>query len=63
MENKNKQESSKSGYMDITDQEVDEMLKDWDMVNCAFCHKKISMLNAKIISVPGKGEIFVCKNH
>ncbi|HOM77794.1 MAG TPA: hypothetical protein PLT50_01150 [bacterium] len=63
MENKNKQESSKSGYMDITDQEVDRMLEEWDIVKCALCHKKISMLKAKLILIPGKGEVFVCRNH
>ena len=40
MENKNKQESKQNGYMDITDEEVDKMVKEWDIVKCALCHKK-----------------------
>lgn len=63
MENKNKQESKQNGYMDITDEEVDKMVKEWDIVKCALCHKKISMLKAKLILIPGKGEVFVCRNH
>ena len=63
MENKNKQESKQNGYMDITDEEVDKMVKEWDIVKCALCHKKISMLKAKLILIPGKGEIFICKSH
>jgi len=39
------------------------MVKEWDIVKCALCHKKISMLKAKLVSIPGKGEVFVCKNH
>ncbi len=43
-----------------TDEEVNEMIKTWDLVKCQVCGKKISMLNAKMISEDGK---FVCKEH
>ena len=40
------------------DREVAKMLETWDIVRCAYCGKKISMLNAKIIK---NGQNFICK--
>jgi len=41
------------------DKEVDEMVKEWDIVRCENCEKKISILN----SIPLKnGKGFVCKD-
>ena len=42
-----------------TDESVERMLKNWDIVRCHYCKKKISMLKARIIN---GGQYFVCKN-
>lgn len=52
-----------SAYKDITDEEVQKMLDEWDLVKCPLCHKKISMLNAKLVTLSDGREAFVCKKH
>ena len=42
-----------------TDEQVEKMVKDWDIVRCKICRRKISLLNA--ISVNG-GEYFICES-
>jgi hypothetical protein len=41
-----------------TDNEVQRMLKTWDIVKCFYCGRDISLLNA--ISIKN-GQYFVCK--
>ena len=43
-----------------TDESVKKMLDTWDKVNCHYCGKEISMLNAKTVE---NGKFFVCKEH
>jgi len=45
------------------DEDVDEMLRTWDIVKCGYCGKKISMLKAKIVKNYEGYEMFVCRNH
>jgi hypothetical protein len=39
---------------------LEEDLDRWDIVECAYCKKKISMFKARLIK---NGEYFVCKEH
>lgn len=45
------------------DEEVQRMIDTWDMVECSYCHKEISMLNANLITLEDGSEAFVCKTH
>lgn len=42
-----------------TDESVSRMVKEWDVVRCSRCGKKISMMNS--YTVRG-GDLFVCKS-
>lgn len=42
------------------EEEVERLLKTWDIVRCTNCKRKISMLRASIVIINGK-EAFVCK--
>ena len=44
-------------------EEVDKMLKEWDMIRCKICGKKITMLEAEIIRTEEGYEYFVCPEH
>jgi hypothetical protein len=52
------QEKREENHQSISLQEIDKMLEEWDLVRCYYCGKKISILNAKLIS---EDEHFVCK--
>ena len=43
-----------------TDASVAKMVREWDVVKCRICGKKISMLTAKSVN---EGQYFVCKEH
>ena len=47
-------------YKQETDEEVEELLSNWDIVTCAICGKVISVTDAKISTI-GNKEFFVCK--
>lgn len=40
-----------------TNEQTEKMVKDWDLVKCKACGKKVSMLDAKLIAE----KYFVCK--
>jgi hypothetical protein len=42
-----------------TDEDVEKMLRAWDIVKCRICNKDISMLNATSVN---SGEYFICRN-
>lgn len=50
-------------YNGETDENVQKMLEEWDIVKCKYCGKEISMLDAKIIRLENGRESFVCKSH
>lgn len=50
-------------YNGETDENVQKMLEEWDIVKCKYCGKEISMLDAKIIRLENGSESFVCKSH
>lgn len=60
MEDNSKTKIKKETMLD--DKVVQKMMDTWDIVNCKYCGKEISMLNAKIIHNTF-GEYFVCKEH
>jgi len=41
----------------------EENLAEWDMVICRYCKKKISMLNALLVTGSNGNEYFICKEH
>lgn len=48
-------------HIPITSEEkVQQMLNNWDIVTCKICGKKISMLKATAVN---DGEYFVCRKH
>lgn len=51
---------AKKIIIDDTDEEVQEMIKTWDIVVCKFCGKSISMLTAIPINEFGD---FICPEH
>ena len=42
------------------DEIIEKMVEEWDIVRCAICHERISMLDA--IHVKGE-DYFICKRH
>lgn len=44
------------------DKAVQKMIETWDIVNCKYCGKEISMLDSHIVR-DSSGEYFVCKEH
>lgn len=41
------------------DSEVEKMMEEWDLVECRFCKKMISMIKADLVDE----SYFVCKEH
>lgn len=56
-----------SFYVDGTnidsDEDVQEMIDNWDIVTCRYCKKEISMLDAVLITLEDGSDAFVCKSH
>lgn len=53
----------KDTYKGETDEEVQKMLEEWDIVTCKYCGKKISMLDAAAVKLANGSEAFFCKSH
>lgn len=49
-------------YKNETDEEVEKMLEEWDIIPCAYCGKDISMLDAKIVKLWDGSIEFICKS-
>lgn len=53
----------KDTYKGVTDEEVQKMLEEWDIVTCKYCGKKISLLDAGAVKLENGSEAFFCKSH
>ena len=46
-----------------TDETVQKMIEEWDIVICAICGAKISLFHTDIARTISGREVFVCKKH
>lgn len=60
MEDNSKTKIKKETMLD--DKVVQKMMDTWDIVNCKYCGKEISMLDSHLVR-GSFGEYFVCKEH